>query len=317
MRHGRNGDDLVISVPLGTIVRSREGTILADLVEPGQRVVVAAGGRGGRGNASLVSRRHRAPGFAEQGEYGEELTLALELKLMADAAIVGFPNAGKSTLISAVSAATPKIADYPFTTLEPHLGVVSVDDRELVLADIPGLIEGASEGKEQLDVLQRELESYSTELASRPRVVAVGKADLPEAAPAAAALQERSSWAVHEVSAATSKGVTALMHAVADAVETAVRESPPRRGFVLHQPVPVPFEVRREGDGWRIEGRQVERAVALDDLTVPEAADFVADRLARLGVEAALTEAGAVAGDDVRIGGLVFDFRPLEEEDPH
>jgi GTP-binding protein len=348
MRHGRNGDDLVISVPLGTIVRSREGTVLADLVEPGQRVVVAAGGRGGRGNASLVSRRHRAPGFAEQGEYGEELTLTLELKLMADAAIVGFPNAGKSTLISAVSAATPKIADYPFTTLEPHLGVVSVDDRELVLADIPGLIEGASEGKglgheflrhteraralvflldpsplqgqpvtEQLDVLQRELESYSAELASRPRVVAVGKADLPEAAPAAAALQEQSSWAVHEVSAATSKGVAALMHAVADAVETAVRESPPRRGFVLHQPVPVPFEVRREGDGWRIEGRQVERAVALDDLTVPEAADFVADRLARLGVEAALTEAGAVAGDDVRIGGLVFDFRPLEEEDRH
>lgn len=347
MRHGRTGDDVVVSVPLGTIVRSSDGTVLADLVEPGQRFVAASGGHGGRGNAALVSRSHRAPGFAEQGEYGEEATLVLELKLMADAAIVGFPNAGKSTLISSVSAAKPKIADYPFTTLEPNLGVVSMDDRELVLADIPGLIEGASEGKglgheflrhtqraralvflldpsplqerpvtEQFDVLHRELGSYSAELASRPRVVVIAKADLPEAAPAAGTLRQSLGLKVHEVSAVTGTGVAALVHAVADAVDTAARESPPRRGFVLHQPAAVPFEVQRDGDGWRVEGRDVERAVALDDLTVPEAADFVADRLARLGVEAALAAAGAVAGDDVRIGGLVFEFRPVGEEDP-
>src|SRR5437868_13656354 len=146
-RHGATGADLVVAVPEGTIVRDRDGTVLADLVHSGDRVLAARGGRGGRGNAHFLSNARRAPGFAEQGEYGEERWLRLEVQLLADAALIGYPNAGKSTLISAVSAARPKIADYPFTTLEPHLGVVRFRDHEFVLADIPGLVEGAAEGR--------------------------------------------------------------------------------------------------------------------------------------------------------------------------
>src|SRR4029453_19214942 len=146
-RHGARGKDLVVSVPEGTVVRARDGEVVGDLVHAGDRLRAAKGGRGGRGNARFLSNARRAPGFAEQGEYGEELWLRLEVKLLADAALVGFPNAGKSTLISSVSAAKPKIADYPFTTLEPHLGVVRFQDHEFVLADIPGFIEGAAEGR--------------------------------------------------------------------------------------------------------------------------------------------------------------------------
>jgi GTP-binding protein len=202
-QHGRRGADLVLAVPVGTVVRDEQGTILADLAEPGSRVVILQGGRGGRGNAVLASARHVAPTFAEQGEYGEEAGFVFELKLTADAAIIGFPNAGKSTLISRVSAARPKVADYPFTTLEPHLGVVEVDDRQFVLADIPGLVEGAAEGRglghaflrhaerarallllldpsplqempvaRQHGVLVAELERHSAALAGRPRCTA-------------------------------------------------------------------------------------------------------------------------------------------------
>ena len=208
-KHGASGEDLVVPVPEGTIVRARDGQILADLVHHGDKYLAAHGGRGGRGNARFLSNARRAPGFAEQGEYGEELWLRLEVKLLADAALVGFPNAGKSTLISAVSAAKPKIADYPFTTLEPHLGVVRFRDHEFVLADIPGLIEGASEGRglghtflrhveraralvllldlasvdgrspeEQERVLLDELERYRPELLERPRLVVGSKADV-------------------------------------------------------------------------------------------------------------------------------------------
>src|SRR3954471_20937412 len=208
-RHGARGKDLVVSVPEGTVVRARDGDVLAYLVRHGDRLLAAKDGRGGRGNARFLSNARRAPGFAEQGEYGEEFWLRLEVKLLADAALVGFPNAGKSTLISAVSAAKPKIADYPFTTLEPNLGVVRFRDHEYVLADIPGLIEGAAEGKglghqflrhveraralvilldlaavdgtspeEQERVLLRELGDYQPELLERPRLVLGSKADV-------------------------------------------------------------------------------------------------------------------------------------------
>lgn len=222
VKQGRRGDDFVVSVPLGTLVYEGD-TLLADLVKPGHSVVVARGGRGGRGNAALAGLRWRAPGFAEQGEYGEEATVRLEVKLIADAALIGFPNAGKSTLISVVSAARPKIADYPFTTLQPQLGVVEVDGTDFVLADIPGLVEGAAEGKglgheflrhterarvlvvlldpsatqetgaiEQHDILVGELERFSETLARRPRIVAVSKTDLPEVQDQLPALQD---WA--------------------------------------------------------------------------------------------------------------------------
>lgn len=343
LRAGKSGDDLILSVPLGTVVRDEAGVMIADLVEAGQQVTVLEGGRGGRGNAALVSRMHRAPSFCEQGEYGDGAFFEFELKLLADAALVGFPNAGKSTLISQVSAARPKIADYPFTTLEPNLGVVSFAGREFVLADIPGLIEGAAHGKglgheflrhveraralvilldpsplqtesliRQHDVLVDELVKHSRELAGRPRVVAVNKSDLPGLESAIQEVVETIDGPVHTISAATGEGMEPLLHAVADAVELAVRLAPEREGFVLHRPIRAGFEIHRREGVWVIEGRVAERAVGLDDLTKPEAADFAAARLARIGVDDALREAGAQPGDEVRIGDIIFEFQETE-----
>ena len=340
VRSGRQGDDLMLMVPLGTVVRDDHGVVIADLVEPDQQVTVLEGGRGGRGNAALVSRMHRAPSFCEQGEYGEGAWFEFELKLLADAALVGFPNAGKSTLISRVSAARPKIADYPFTTLEPNLGVVSVAGREFTFADIPGLIEGAADGRglgheflrhveraralvilldpsslqteslvRQHDVLIDELARHSSELAGRPRIVAVNKLDLPDVAAEVRTLADAVGEPVYAISAITGMGIEPLLHAVADAVDLAVRRSPEREGFVLHRPIRAGFEIHRRGGVWVVEGRVAERAVGLDDLTKPEAADYAAARLARIGVDDALREAGAEPGDEVRIGDLVFEFQ--------
>ena len=339
LRHGRGGEDLVVPVPLGTTIIDEQGTVLADLVEPGHRLIAVKGGRGGRGNAAFVSPKLRAPAVAEQGEYGPEGWFTLELKLAADAALIGFPNAGKSTLISTVSAAKPKVADYPFTTLQPHLGVVAVDEREFVLADIPGLIEGAADGKglgleflrhverarvlvilldpsplqsqpiqDQLRILLNELERYLPELVERPRLVVVSKADLPEALEAA----EKVPGAL-TVSAATRAGLDRFLHATADLVDRATKASPDRPGFVLHRPVVVDLDVRREGNVWVVEGQSARRAVAFADLTVPAAARMASQRLARIGVDRALLDAGAEPGDDVRIGDLVFEFQLPED----
>jgi GTPase len=263
------------------------------------------------------------------------------MKLLADAALIGFPNAGKSTFISRVSAAKPKIADYPFTTLEPNLGVVVFDGREFVLADIPGLIEGAAEGKglgheflrhterarvlvilldpaetqpvppaEQLATLRSEIADYSLELASRPSIVLVNKADISGAREAAEELGAR------VVSALDGDGLRESLHLIADLVEEAERAAPERRGFILHRPLGPTFEVAREDAGWRISGQAVERAVSFADLTMLEAADMAAKRLARLGVDDALASAGARPGDEVRIGDITFEFTPgwSEEE---
>lgn len=341
LKHGAKGDDLDLPVPLGTIVIADDGTMLADLVEPGQRLIVARGGRGGRGNAAFVSVERKAPTFSEQGEFGAEAWVRLELKVIADAALVGFPNAGKSTLISRASAARPKIADYPFTTLTPNLGVVSLGDREFILADVPGLIEGAADGKglghdflrhverarvlvimldptalqdvppiAQYEILLHELSQHAAELGSRPRVVVCNKMDVePEVADLEMWAREKG-LQLHSISAISGDGVEALMHAIADEVELRERQVPDRRGYLLHRPVVEPFTVDREGTGWVVSGRDAERAINLDDLTVPEAADFAANRLGRLGVDAALLDAGARPGDDVRIGDLVFTFDP-------
>ena len=338
-QQGKRGDDLVLRVPLGTTIRDDDGTIVADLVEHGQSVVLVEGGRGGRGNAAFLSPQHRAPTFCEQGEYGPAEWFEFELRLVADAALIGFPNAGKSTLISRISAAKPKIADYPFTTLEPNLGVVSIADREFVVADVPGLIEGAAEGKglghdflrhteraralvvlldpsplqtdevdRQYEVLIRELAAHSSELAARPRVVVVSKGDLPEAEISADVLRDLLGEPVHVISSVTGAGLTDLLHSIADAVDTAMKAAPEREGFMLHRPLATPFEITRVGDEWVVSGRAAERAVALNDLTQPDAAAVAARRLARIGVDEALRAAGAIAGDDVRIGDLVFEF---------
>ena len=329
---------MVLPVPVGTIVRETDGTVVADLAQPGLRITVLTGGRGGKGNAALVSRANVAPNFAEQGEYGEERDLILELKLFADAALIGFPNAGKSTFVSRVSAAKPKIADYPFTTLEPNLGVVEVDDRRFVLADIPGLIEGAADGKglghaflrhaerarvlvilldpsplqdidcvEQLGVLRAELAAHDADLAARAEIVAVSKLDL---GPVEAVVERLGAVGIEPfiVSAVTGEGVETLLHAIANAVDRAAREAPQGAGFLLHRPIPPSFAIEHDGERWVVTGLLAERAVALDDLTKPEAADFAARRLTAVGVDAALRRAGAVPGDEVQIGEIVFEF---------
>ncbi len=343
LRHGKNGDDLILRVPLGTTVKDSDGVTTADLVEDGQRVLIARGGRGGRGNAAFVSPARKAPTFAEQGEYGEEAEMRLEMKLLADVALIGYPNAGKSTLIARVSAAKPKIADYPFTTLSPNLGVVTVGEREIVLADIPGLIEGAATGKglgheflrhteraralvvlldpstlqddsprRQLDVLLKELVAHNPELAAMPRVIAISKSDVRDNGDLADLELDVD---VLEFSGLTGDGIDELMYRIADVVEAVERDTPEREGFILHRPLRDDFTVRRDGPHWVVEGLAATRAINLSDLTDPDAADFVSQRLERSGIVAGLRDAGAVSGDDVRIGSIVFVFEPEVGDD--
>ncbi len=348
-RHGRSGADLVVEVPEGTVVRSLDGAVVADLARPGDRLLAARGGRGGRGNASFLTNKLRAPSFAEQGEVGEERWLDLELKLVADVALVGFPNAGKSTLISRVSAAKPKIADYPFTTLEPHLGVVrvgghgpggrSAEAAEYIVADVPGLIEGASEGRglghrflrhverarvlvvlvdlapsegrspsEQVRILLDELSRYSPDLVARPRIVVGSRADRapePERPPLSSYSGELA------ISSVTGAGLAELTRRLAVLVGEARAAMPaPATAPVLHRPEPEGVVVERSGECWIVLGREAARAVAVSDLTNADALGHVQRRLKRLGVDRALVRAGAREGDAVRIGGLSFEFSP-------
>jgi len=330
-RHGARGSDLVVSVPEGTQVKTRDGELLADLVRHGDRYLAARGGSGGRGNARFLSNARRAPGFAEQGEYGEEHWLRFEVKLLADAALVGFPNAGKSTLIAAVSAAKPKIADYPFTTLEPNLGVVRFRDHEYVLADIPGLIEGAAEGRglgheflrhverarvlvllvdlapvderapeEQARILLAELGRYQPELLDRPRLLVASKVDVATHPAPADALP---------ISAVTRQGLDELLGRLGTLIGEARDAEPEPEPFVVLRPAEEGFSVVRDDDGaWRVAGRSAERVVAMADLTNVEAMEYVQHRLRTMGVERALARAGAQEGDLVRIGPVELDY---------
>jgi GTPase len=328
-QHGVGGKDLVVDVPEGTVVYGPDNELLADLVRHGDRWMAARGGQGGRGNARFLSNARRAPSFAEQGEYGEERWLRLELKLLADAALIGFPNAGKSTLISAISAAKPKIADYPFTTLEPHLGVVRWRDREFVLADMPGLIEGAAEGRglgyqflrhierarvlvvlcdlapidgrspeEQARVLLDELGRYRPDLLDRPRVIVGSKVDV--------ATEPFDGLAI---SAVTRDGLDELISQIAVLVDEARASLGDPEPFVILRPSEQGFSVVREGThAWRVNGRPAERAVALADITTTDALAYMQQRLRRMGVERALAKAGARDGDVVRIGGIELTY---------
>lgn len=343
--HGRKGEDVYVPVPVGTLVHRVEEdgslTFLGDLDRPGKALLVARGGRGGLGNAAFATPTRQAPRFAQKGERGEECRLQLDLKLLADVGLVGMPNAGKSTLLSALTRARPKIADYPFTTLEPHLGVARVDrDHELVLADIPGLIEGAHEGKglgleflrhvertralvhlvdgsrpdplADYEVVNRELARAPGDLMTKPQVVAVNKLDLPEVrerrAEIASAFRRRG-LEVAFISAATGEGTRELLLEVWRRF-FAVAPSRPQEAEEMEEALrrEPRFRVRRENGAFRVEGRDPVGLAEMMPLEVPEARREFWQRLRRMGVCSALRRAGARPGDEVRFGQLSLEW---------
>jgi GTP-binding protein len=340
-RNGAHGEDLVLPVPDGTVVADEHGEVLADLVGSGTEMVVAAGGRGGLGNAALASTKRKAPGFALLGEPGEDRTVVLELKVVADVGLVGYPSAGKSSLIAALSRARPKIADYPFTTLVPNLGVVTAGETTFTVADVPGLIEGASEGRglghdflrhvercaalvhvidmatmdpgrdpvSDLEVIERELSRYGG-LEDRPRIVALNKMDVTDARELADIVRDdlaARGLRVLPVSAASHEGLRELSFAMAELVERSRRSRPaaePTRIVIRPRAAGggPEFTVTETGEGWRVRGEKPERWVRQTDFSNDEAVGFLADRLNRLGVEDRLLELGAQEGDSVLIG---------------
>lgn len=366
-RDGAHGADLILPVPDGTVVKDRQGNVLADLIGAGAEYVLAGGGRGGLGNRALANAKRKAPGFALLGEPGDEQDVVLELKTIADVALVGYPSAGKSSLIAAISAARPKIADYPFTTLIPNLGVVQAGDVRYTVADVPGLVSGASEGRglgleflrhiertavvvhvldcatlepgrdpiSDLDALEAELAKYADQLGEdqsggqplmeRPRLVVLNKIDVPEARELAELVRpelEARGLPVYEVSTATHEGLRELTFALGKLVEQARAAAPaPTAARIVVRPKAVDeggFTVTKKGGAkepyFEVRGAKPERWVKQTDFNNDEAVGFLADRLAKLGVEEELYKAGAVPGDEVRIGhpdnAVVFDWEP-------
>lgn len=343
-RDGANGEDIVLPVPNGTVVKdAKTGEVLVDLIGVGTRYVAAKGGSGGLGNAALANARRKAPGFALLGEPGEEAEILLELKTVADVALVGFPNAGKSSLIAALSAARPKIADYPFTTLVPNLGVVTAGETVFTVADVPGLIPGASRGKglgheflrhvercstivhvldcatiepgrdpvTDFDVIEAELAAYGS-LADRPRLVVLNKIDVPDGRDLADIVRpmlEERGLRVFEVSAATREGLRPLAYAMGEMVARARAQAPveePTRLVIRPRQLgDTGFSVRPvDGNTFQVTGEKPERWIRQTDFTNDEAVGYLADRLNRLGVEDALVEAGARPGAEVIIGSM-------------
>jgi len=345
---GGRGDDMTVAVPPGTVVRDEDGHVLADLVAPGQSYIAARGGRGGRGNASLAGEAGGLPRFAEKGEPGESRSLNLELKLVADVAIVGFPNAGKSSLISKISAARPKIADYPFTTTEPHLGVVRGEESDYVVTDVPGLVPGAHLGKgmgvgflrhierasiivylidmapdtgrepaEDLVTLEEELGLYQPRLLERERLVVANKMDLapPPAHLEALARESREKGLeLIEISAITGDGLKNLLNSLAGKVSDRGSEGPDAGIEVTYSPrlERDAMRVSRRGDRFLVEGRDVERMVLMTDWNNEEARAHLSLKIRRAGVEDLLAEAGASEGDEAEIAGKVFEYIPDE-----
>jgi GTPase len=353
LRAGAHGEDELVRVPVGTVVRDREtGAQLADLVEAGQRFVVARGGRGGRGNAAFASNRRRAPRFAELGERGERRSLRLELKVIADVGLVGFPSAGKSSLIARLSAARPRVESWPFTTLTPHLGVMRAGDTDVILADVPGLVEGAHEGRglghrflrhiercrvlvhvldtspfdphrdpnADLEVILAELRAHEPSLVERHAIAVLNKIDLSDGRAMASLVRpglEAAGWEVLEVSAVTGEGLDPLRWRLAELVRQDREEEREERRteeeVVITLPAPRerPTTVERDDAGrYVVRGDRVERWVQMTPLDNREATRHLQGRLRREGVERMLVEAGAREGDEVDIGGAVFDFAP-------
>jgi GTP-binding protein len=349
-RHGASPEPLEVRVPPGTVAEDTEGELRYDFVRPGQRAVVARGGLGGRGNRHFATATRQAPRFAERGLPGEEHWLELRLKLLADAGLVGLPNAGKSSLLARISRAQPKVADYPFTTLEPVLGTIERDERQLVVADIPGLIEGAGEGAglgheflahvertrllvhvldlapldgsdplENYATVEAELATYGAGLERLPRILALSKADLvpPEQAERARAeWSERLGVDVMVTSSATGQGLDELVDAIfshvpPDAVQPAEPEEAAAEHRVYRPGGDEGFRVERLGDAtYRVSGGRVERLIQRHDMDNEDAQRYVEERLRTLGVIRSLESAGFKPGDDVEIGGIVFELDP-------
>ena len=347
-RHGAAGRDLVLDVPPGTAIFDDEtGALLADLVASGQAAMVAHGGRGGLGNKHFATSTHQAPRHAQKGEPGEERWLRLELRLIADIGLVGLPNAGKSTLLAALTAATPRIADYPFTTLEPNLGVMDLGDedpRRPTIADVPGLIEGASEGaglghaflrhiertralvhvvdgsgrdpEWDHEVIRTELAAHDSALLEKPLLVAFNKLDLPRAAdawPAFRAARRRDGLPVVGIAAAEGHGIDELRSALAGLLPSAetMAEPPEPAGVVVHriEGLGDAFSIDRDDDGvLRVRGRRIERIAAQTNFEVEESAERFQRDLVRLGIDAELRRAGVAGGDAVRFGEVELEW---------
>ncbi len=347
-KNGRSGKDLLVPVPVGTLVKDEKGRPLADLTKPGQRVCVAAGGRGGRGNARFASARRQAPRLAEKGEPGEERRIYLELKLIAQVGLVGFPNAGKSSLLARISSARPRVASYPFTTVTPNLGVVETEDGgSFVAADLPGLIEGAHRGaglghrflrhvernlllllvidlspeadpqpEEAYRQLLKELSLYSEKLIRYPRVVAGNKMDLPGAAENFESLRRvvEDNVALFPISAATGSGVSRLTrHLAAEVAHLSAREAAQPDAPVIKaeaglKPAGPLFSVEKEGDVFVVRGKRIEAILARTDLNNEESLWRFQAYCRRCGLEKKLEEMGIADGDTVRIGKEEFNY---------
>jgi GTP-binding protein len=354
-RHGKAGDDLILDVPPGTAVLEDEsGALLADLVATDQQAMVARGGRGGLGNTHFKTATHQAPKHAQKGEPGEERWLRLELRLIADIGLVGLPNAGKSTLLAAVTAAQPKIADYPFTTLEPNLGVMALDDddeRRPTIADVPGLIEGASSGaglghaflrhvertrvlvhvidgssrdpEWDHEVIREELRAHDPALLEKPMLVVFNKIDLPAAQaawPAFAKARRTEDREAIAIAAATGEGLDTFRAGVAALLPSLEElEAPPEpAGVVVHRidTMVDGFVVERDRDGaYRIRGKRIERIASQTNFDVEESAERFQRDLERMGIDAELRRAGVEPGDLVRIGGSELEWEPMPWED--
>jgi GTP-binding protein len=353
-RAGANAEDMELRVPDGTVVFDRRGEIIADLVGPGTRFVAAEGGRGGLGNAALASSNRKAPGFALLGEPGEQRDLTLELRSMADVGLVGFPSAGKSSLVAALSAARPKIADYPFTTLEPNLGVMDLgddDERRPTIADVPGLIEGASSGaglghaflrhiertrvlvhvvdgssrdpEWDHEVIREELGAHDPALLEKPMLVVFNKLDLSSARdrwPAFARARRAEGGEAMGIAAATGEGLDAFRARVAELLPSAeeLKAPPEPAGVVVHHidSMVDGFVIERDRDGaFRVRGKRIERIAAQTNFDVEESAERFQRDLERMGIDAELRRAGVEPGDLVRIGGSELEWEPTPWED--
>lgn len=355
-RHGKNGDDLILRVPPGTVVYDEFNQAIGELLNHGAQLVAARGGLGGRGNGRFATPTRKAPAFAEKGEPGEDKTIYLELKLLADVGVIGYPNVGKSTLISRISAARPKIADYPFTTIHPNLGVVRLpDDRVFVVADIPGLIKGAHQGRglgdrflrhiertavlihlidlsapegrdpiEDYEAVENELRQYDVELSKRPRVAAGNKVDLTDAKTNLDKVQkyfQKKKIRFFAVSAVTGIGIDKLLYAVADRVDKsrlkkkAVKEMEVHRIYQAVKEETVGVE-RLDNHRWRLTGDRLRQMVVMTNFENPEAVEYLQRRLSKLAIDQLLSKAGAAAGDEIIVDDISFEYQPVETGAP-